>query len=118
MAAVDVTDILKACQSPDASQRQHGEARLKELESDASTFFQSLSSHLATPSNPVDTRKLSGACVSIDKCSTTSSIAVEQTALELGLPLSFHPPLSSFSYLYTDLCRTCLEKCIRFSRQC
>lgn len=60
MVAVDVTDILKACQSPDASQRQHGEAKLKELESDSSTFFQALSTHLATPTNPVDTRKLSG----------------------------------------------------------
>ena len=63
MTAVDVTDILKACQSPDASQRQHGEAKLKELESDPSTFFQALSSHLATPINPVDTRKLSGTIV-------------------------------------------------------
>lgn len=63
MASVDVTDILKACQSPDASQRQHGEAKLKELESDPSTFFQALSSHLATLTNPVDTRKLSGTMV-------------------------------------------------------
>jgi len=60
MASVDVTGILQACQSPDAGQRQHGEAKLKELESDPLTFFISLSQHLATTSNPVDTRKLSG----------------------------------------------------------
>lgn len=62
MASVDVLHVLKACQSPDAAHRQQGEAKLKELEADPSLFFQALSSHLATSTNPVDTRKLSGAC--------------------------------------------------------
>lgn len=57
---MDITEILKACQSPDATARQLGEAKLKEVESDPATFFQALSTHVATPSNPADTRKLSG----------------------------------------------------------
>lgn len=83
MSSVDVTDILKACQSPDASQRQHGEAKLKELESDPSTFFQSLSSHLATFTNPVDTRKLSGTIIFV----CLLLISVEKLAMALVFSL-------------------------------
>ena len=58
--SVDVTSVLQACQSPDARQREHGEAKLKELEADPALYFHALSTHLATQSNPVDTRRLAG----------------------------------------------------------
>ena len=59
-AAMDVTPVLQACQSPDANQRQHGEAKLKELEQNAPLFYQALSTYIATSANPVDTRRLAG----------------------------------------------------------
>lgn len=58
--SVDVTSVLQACQSPDARQREHGEAKLKELEADPALYFHALSTHLATQNNPVDTRRLAG----------------------------------------------------------
>lgn len=56
----DVTALLSAAQSADASARRQAEAGLKELEASPASYLYSLSTHLATESNSVDTRRLAG----------------------------------------------------------
>jgi len=58
---VDITALLQAAQSPDAAARQQAEAGLKQLrEAQPATYLLSLSSHLSSENNPVDTRRLAG----------------------------------------------------------
>lgn len=57
---VDVTPILQACQSQEAAVRQQGEAKLRELETNAALYFQALSGHISNQASPVDTRMLAG----------------------------------------------------------
>jgi hypothetical protein len=97
---MDVTEILKACQSPDATARQLGEAKLREVESDPAIFFQALSSHIATPTNPADTRKLSGMC------------SLRSASLPDVIPASF----SRLCAVLLRMHRSGFEKCTGFSR--
>ena len=61
-ATMDLSQILSAAQSHDASVRGSGEASLASLEADAPTFFQALSSHIAANTNAPAERKLAGTC--------------------------------------------------------
>lgn len=59
----DVTALLDAAQSADASARQQAEAGLKELETSPASYLLSLSFHLAGENNSIDTRRLSGVLI-------------------------------------------------------
>lgn len=58
---VDITQLLQAAQSADASARQQAEAGLKQLELQPESYLSSLAVHLGNEGNPVDTRRLAGA---------------------------------------------------------
>jgi importin subunit beta-1 len=61
MAAIDITQLLQAAQSPDPSVRGQAEASLKHLEQqNLPAFLLSLSTELANNDKPVDARRLAG----------------------------------------------------------
>jgi importin subunit beta-1 len=57
---LDLTAVLQAAQSADASVRQQAELSLKQLETQPSVFLLSLSAELANNDKPNDTRRLAG----------------------------------------------------------
>lgn len=59
-ATMDLSQILQAAQSHDANVRVGAEQQLASLEGDAPTFFQALSTHIATETNAPVERKLAG----------------------------------------------------------
>ena len=61
MTMQDLSQILLAAQSPDATARNSAEQQIASLEaSDAGGFFQALSAHLSNESNALVERKLAG----------------------------------------------------------
>jgi len=61
MTMQDLSQILLAAQSPDATARNSAEQQIASLEaSDAGGFFQALSAHLSNDSNALVERKLAG----------------------------------------------------------
>lgn len=57
----DLTAVLQAAQSPDASQRQAAEAQLKQAEEqNAAGYLATLSGELANADKPADVRQIAG----------------------------------------------------------